>query len=160
LSRVNSNKLPGENEDKLGHPFVGPAGQLLDRIIAAAGWDRDDLYITNVVKCRAHDEGKNIQPNTVQIAACVGHLMQEIDMVKPKIILCLGSIAATTLIHPKFKITEEHGRWFEIRPGILAMAIYHPSYILHKGEGTPEQDKAKEEVWDDIQSVISKLEEI
>lgn len=152
--------MPGENEDKTGRPFVGPAGQLLDRIIAAAGWKREDLYITNIVKCRPHEDGKNMPPTTVQIAACMKHLTQEIEMVKPKIILCLGTTAAATLIHPKFKITEEHGCWFEIKPGVLAMAIYHPSYILHKGEGTPEQEKVKLEVWDDIQLVIEKLKEV
>jgi DNA polymerase len=151
---------PGEQEDKQQRPFVGPAGQLLDKILEAAGWDRGEIYLTNVAKCRPHVNGKNVQPNAQQIASCVRHLRAEIDMIKPKIVVCLGAVAANTLIHPKFKMTEEHGRWFEIAPGQYAMAIYHPSYLLRKGEGTDEQAEAKAEVWDDIQAVKAKMEEL
>jgi DNA polymerase len=151
---------PGEHEDRQRRPFVGPAGQLLDKILAAAEWGRSNLYLTNVVKCRAWADGKNIQPNSTEIAACMKHLRAEIEMVKPKIIVCLGAVAANALIHPRFKMTEEHGHWFEIAPGQLAIAIYHPSYLLHKGEGTEEQEEAKEAVWNDIQTIKAKMIEL
>lgn len=150
-------EAPGEHEEKLGRPFVGPSGQLLDRIIGAAGWNRSRIYLTNIIKCRPSHNGKNIQPNARQIAACSGHLKSEINAIKPRVVICLGSVAANTLIHPKFKITEEHGRWFEISQNVKAIAIYHPSYILYKGEGTQEQEDVKFEVWEDIQKVIQFL---
>ena len=153
-------EAPGEQESKEGRPFVGPAGQLLNKIIKSAKWKREDLYITNTIKCRPHVDNKNVQPNTEQIAACIKHLKDEIQIIKPKVVICLGSVAANTLIHPNFKISQEHGKWFEINEGIKAMAIFHPSYILHKGEGTNEEKAAKLLVWNDILKVISYLNSI
>ena len=106
---------PGEQEDLKGEPFVGPAGKLLDDMLAMIGLDRSRVYIANIVKCRPP---KNRDP-------------------KPKIIVCLGRIAATALIDPDFRITREHGQWFD-RDGRRIMATYHPSALLRDMSKRPE----------------------
>ena len=135
---------PGEHEDREGVPFIGPGGELLTKALEAAGWNREDLYITNIVKCHTEE---NRKPTTSEIAACFQHIKKEIDVVQPRIIITLGSMAANTLIHPDFKITQENGHWFELNPETRAMAIYHPSYLLRLGEGTERQKQAKWEVF-------------
>lgn len=141
-------QAPGEIENDTGKPFVGPAGQLLDKILEAAGWKRDDVYITNVVHCYPENDR---QPNITEIANCRGYLNQEIGLVNPEVIICLGSIAANTLIHPDFKITKEHGKWFQDKDGRKMMAVFHPAFILRKqGE---EQLAAKKMVWKAIKDV-------
>jgi uracil-DNA glycosylase len=148
---------PGENEDATGLPFVGRAGKLLDDILAAVNLSRQDVYITNIVKCRpAVEEGgrlKNRQPRASEIRACHPYLQGQIEAIKPKIILCLGSPAAKTVIDKDFKITRDRGKWYELEGGIKAMATFHPAYILRqRGE---DLQRTKRLVWKDIQAVYA-----
>src|SRR3712207_7752845 len=108
---------PGENEDATGLPFVGRAGKLLDDILAAVDLTRQDVYLTNIVKCRAAvEEGgrmKNRQPRTGEVRACNIYLQGQMEAIRPKIILCLGGPAAKTVIDKDFRITKDRGRWYE-----------------------------------------------
>lgn len=130
-------EAPGTQEDKLGRPFVGPAGRLLDEGLKHAGIDRNDVYITNVVKCRPVRlvEGKksNRTPSMKEINAWLGLLLKELEVISPKIIVCLGGIAASALIHSDFAMKAEHGKWFDGPLGTRAMATFHPAYILRTG---------------------------
>ncbi len=118
---------PGENEDLQGEPFVGRAGKLLDDMLRIIDLDRKkNIYIANIVKCRPP---KNRDPLGVEQEACIPWLREQIELVRPKIIVCLGRIAAMVLIKSDFKITQEHGRVFEI-DGIKHMALYHPAALL------------------------------
>lgn len=141
---------PGAVEDQCGIPFSGPAGQLLNSIVKKLGWDRNQIYITNVLKCRTDETNRN--PTKAEAAACFQHLKKEIELVKPKVLVCWGSVAASTLIHPDFKITQENGHWFDVH-GVRAIAAYHPAYVLRLGDKTPAQKKAKWEVWEAMQKV-------
>jgi uracil-DNA glycosylase len=141
---------PGETEDKQGMPFVGSSGELFNKAIAAIGWKREDLYITNILKC--HPEG-NRNPTTEEIASCYRHLQKEIQTIKPKVIVAMGSIAASTLIHPDFKITKENGHWFEVDDNTRAIAVYHPSYILRLGDGSQRQNAAKWEMFNALKKI-------
>ena len=125
---------PGEQEDLRGEPFVGPAGLLLDDMLAMIGLDRSRVYIANIVKCRP-PHNRDPQPN--EQAACRGWLDRQIALIQPKRIVCLGRIAAMALIDPGFRITREHGRWFE-RDGRRIMATYHPSALLRDPGKRPE----------------------
>ena len=125
---------PGEQEDLQGEPFVGPAGKLLDDMLAMIGLDRSRVYIANVVKCRP-PHNRDPQPN--EQAACRGWLDRQIELIQPKLIVCLGRIAAMALIDPGFRITREHGQWFE-RGGRRIMATYHPSALLRDPSKRPE----------------------
>lgn len=141
---------PGENEDAQGLPFVGPSGELLDKIIRSIGWKREEIYITNVLKCRTDATNRN--PTKAEIASCYQHLKKEIELVKPKVIVCWGSIAANTLIHPDFKITHEHGVWFENYDARL-IAMFHPAYLLRLAGKDKQELDAKTRVWEAIQKV-------
>jgi uracil-DNA glycosylase family protein len=146
---------PGENEDATGLPFVGRAGKLLDDILAAVDLTRDNVYLTNTVKCRAAvEEGgrmKNRQPKTSEIRACNPYLQGQMEAVKPSIILCLGGPAAKTLIDKDFKITKDRGKWYDLDNGAKAMATFHPAYVLRqRGD---DLDNTKRLVWKDIQNV-------
>lgn len=143
-------EAPGEHEDAQGIPFVGRGGELLNKAIEAVGWQRDELYITNVVKCRPPNNRNVTQP---EVAACFQHLKEEIAVVRPKVIIALGALAASTLIHPDFKITQENGHWFELSEGTRGLAVYHPSYLLRLGDGTTRQNQAKWEVFNAFQKV-------
>jgi uracil-DNA glycosylase len=148
---------PGENEDATGLPFVGRAGKLLDDILAAVNLTRQDVYITNIVKCRpAVEEGgrlRNRQPRASEIRACHPYLQGQIEAIKPKIILCLGGPAAKTVIDKDFKITRDRGKWYDLEGGIKAMATFHPAYILRqRGE---DLQRTKRLVWKDIQAVYA-----
>jgi DNA polymerase len=150
---------PGENEDATGLPFVGRAGKLLDDILAAVNLTRKDVYITNIVKCRAAvQEGermKNRQPRAGEIRACNPYLQGQIEAVKPEVILCLGGPAAKTVIDKDFRITKDRGKWYEV-DGIRAMATFHPAYVLRqRGE---DLDRAKRAVWKDIQAVYTEYQ--
>ena len=125
---------PGEQEDRQGEPFVGPAGKLLDDMLAMIGLDRRRVYIANVVKCRPPH---NRDPQPDEQAACRGWLDRQIELIQPKLIVCLGRIAARALIDPGFRITREHGQWFE-RGGRRIMATYHPSALLRDVSKQPE----------------------
>jgi len=125
---------PGQREDELGVPFVGRAGQLLDDMLAMIGLDRTKVYIANTVKCRPP---QNRDPLNVEQAACAGWLERQRALLQPKIIVCLGRIAAKELIKEDFKITQEHGQWFE-RQGVAMTAIYHPAALLRDVDKRPE----------------------
>jgi DNA polymerase len=146
---------PGENEDATGLPFVGRAGKLLDDILAAVDLTRQDVYLTNIVKCRAAvEEGgrmKNRQPRTGEIKACNIYLQGQTEAIRPKIILCLGGPAAKTIIDKDFRITKDRGKWYELDGGIKAMATFHPAYVLRQ-RGDDLQN-TKRLVWKDIRSV-------
>ncbi len=125
---------PGEQEDLQGVPFVGPAGKLLDDMMEIIGLDRSKVYIANIVKCRPP---RNRDPLPEEQQACIGWLFRQIELVDPKIIVFLGRIAATAFIKPDFRITKEHGQWFDVM-GRPAMAIYHPSALLRDVSKRPE----------------------
>lgn len=125
---------PGEQEDIQGIPFVGPAGKLLDSMLEMIDLDRTKVYIANVVKCRPPN---NRDPMNVEKDACRGWLNRQIKLLEPKIIVCLGRIAAMEIIKEDFRITKEHGQWFE-RDGILYIATYHPSALLRDLTKRPE----------------------
>ncbi|MGI6029253.1 MAG: uracil-DNA glycosylase [Candidatus Heteroscillospira sp.] len=125
---------PGEQEDLRGEPFVGPAGMLLDDMLACIDLDRSMIYIANMVKCRPP---RNRDPLQVEQDACAPWLQAQLELIRPKIIVCLGRIAAMGMIRPDFRITREHGQWFE-RGGVDYMAIYHPSALLRDPTRRPE----------------------
>ena len=124
---------PGANEDEQGLPFVGAAGRLLDDMLAMIGLTRESVYITNIVKCRPP---QNRDPLNTEKDACIGYLRRQVAMMRPKIIVCLGRIAAAELIKPDFKITQEHGQFFEKR-GVQMMALYHPAALLRDSSKKP-----------------------
>lgn len=126
---------PGENEDLQGEPFVGRAGKLLDDMLSIIGLSRrENIYIANMVKCRPP---KNRDPEKDEKAACIGYLEAQIRAIAPKIIVCLGRIAAMAFIGDDFKITRDHGKWYE-RDGIRVMAVYHPAALLRDPRKKPE----------------------
>ena len=125
---------PGEQEDLQGEPFVGPAGKLLDVMMEIIGLDRTQVYIANIVKCRPP---RNRDPLPDEQSACIGWLHRQIALVDPKIFVFLGRIAAMAFIKPDFRITKEHGQWFDV-DGRKAMAIYHPSALLRDPSKRPE----------------------
>ena len=125
---------PGEQEDLKGEPFVGPAGQLLDDMLSIIGLGRHNCYIGNIVKCRPP---QNRDPQQTEQEACIGWLRMQTKLLRPKIIVCLGRIAAMKLIKEDFKITREHGQWFE-KGGIWFFAMYHPSALLRDVSKRPE----------------------
>lgn len=117
---------PGQQEDLKGEPFVGPAGQLLDDMLSIIGLGRHNCYITNIVKCRPP---QNRDPLPAEQEACMPFLRWQTRLLRPKIIVCLGRIAAMRLIKEDFKISREHGQWVE-KGGMLFTALYHPSALL------------------------------
>ena len=126
---------PGEQEDLKGEPFVGPAGQLLDDMLSIIDLDRNqNCYIANIVKCRPP---RNRDPMDTEQEACIDFLRNQIALLQPKIIVCLGRIAATKLIREDYRITREHGQWVEMN-GIWMIAIYHPSALLRDVSKRPE----------------------
>ena len=140
---------PGEQEDLQGEPFVGPAGKLLDDMMSIIDLDRTNSYIANIVKCRPP---RNRDPLETEQEACIGYLRNQVALIKPKIIVCLGRIAAMKLIREDFRITREHGTWVN-RNGIWMTAIYHPSALLRDMTKRPE-------TFDDLLSIRQKLQEL
>ena len=125
---------PGEQEDLKGEPFVGAAGKLLDDMMSIIDLDRTNCYIANIVKCRPPH---NRDPQEDEQDACIGYLRNQVALIKPKIIVCLGRIAAKRIISQDFRITREHGQWTE-KNGTWMMAIYHPSALLRDVSKRPE----------------------
>ena len=119
-------EAPGANEDKQGEPFVGRAGKLLDDMLAMIGLDRSRIYITNSVKCRPP---QNRDPLPEESAACMPWLRQQFQMIRPKIVVCLGRVAAQRMLDPGFSISRDHGKFFD-KQGTLFMATYHPAALL------------------------------
>ena len=140
---------PGQQEDLQGEPFVGPAGKLLDKMLASIGLDREKVYIANIVKCRPPG---NRDPHDDEQEACMNYLRYQLMLVKPKIIVCLGRIAATAIIDKDFKITRQHGQWTE-RKGYWFIATYHPSALLR-------DENKKRPAWEDLKLIRAKLDEI
>ena len=139
---------PGEQEDLKGEPFVGPAGKLLDDMMSIIDLNRENSYIANIVKCRPP---RNRDPLETEQDACIDYLRNQVALIKPKIIVCLGHIAAMRLIRPDFRITREHGSWTE-RNGIWITAMYHPSALLRDATKRPE-------TFDDLLSIREKIRE-
>jgi DNA polymerase len=137
---------PGADEDAQGLPFVGRAGKLLTQMIEAMGLERKDVYICNVVKCRPPE---NRAPEPDEVATCSPYLLRQIDVIQPRVIVCLGAVAAKTLLETNRGITQFRGQWLEWR-GRKLMATYHPAYLLRN-------PNAKGEVWKDLQKVMAEL---
>lgn len=137
---------PGADEDRLGRPFVGRAGQLLDKMIAAMQFKREEVYIANIVKCRPPG---NRTPTPDEAARCIGYLERQIRFVAPKAIVLLGATAATFLLDRHDGITKLRGSWTEYK-GIPVMPTYHPAFLLR-------QESAKREAWHDLQMVMAKF---
>jgi DNA polymerase len=142
-------EAPGANEDAQGEPFVGRAGKLLDDMLAMIGLDRSKIYITNSVKCRPP---QNRDPLNTEKDACRGYLRRQVELMRPKIIVCLGRISAAEIIKEDFKITQEHGQFFE-RGGIQMMALYHPAALLR-------DPRKKPETFEDLKRLQAKIREI
>ena len=140
---------PGQHEDEQGVPFVGRAGQLLDDMLEIIGLDRTKVYIANIVKCRPPN---NRDPLNVEQDACIGWLRRQTALLRPKVIICLGRIAAKVIIKEDFRITSEHGQWFQ-RGGVQMTAIYHPSALLRDVTKRPE-------TFEDLKSIQAKIREI
>ena len=127
-------EAPGATEDEQGLPFVGKAGQLLDDMLAMIGLHRSRIYITNSIKCRPPN---NRDPLNTEKDACAGYLQRQLQLMQPKIIVCLGRISAAEMIKQDFKITQEHGQFFE-KDGVLYTALYHPAALLRDPGKKPE----------------------
>ena len=141
---------PGQNEDEQGLPFVGRSGQLLDKYLFAIDLDRTkNCYIANIVKCRPP---QNRDPQPAESEACMPWLREQFRLLQPKIVVCLGRIAAQRLIDPNFRITGDHGRWL-FRDGTWYTALYHPSALLRDPSKRPE-------TFDDLLSLRAKMREI
>lgn len=140
---------PGEQEDLKGEPFVGAAGMLLDDMLSIIDLSRENCYIANIVKCRPP---RNRDPLETEQDACIGYLRNQVALIQPKIIVCLGRIAAVRIIRPDFRITREHGRWVE-KNGVWMSAIYHPSALLRDLTKRPE-------TFDDLLSLREKIKEL
>ena len=126
---------PGENEDLQGEPFVGRGGQMLDRLLAVVDLDRDrNIYIANIVKCRPPH---NRDPLPQEQECCIGYLRSQVAIIRPKILVCLGRIAACRIISPDFRVTKQHGQWF-VRSGVHMMGTYHPASLLRNPRQKPD----------------------
>ncbi len=148
-------EAPGQNEDETGLPFVGKAGQLLEKILASVNLDTDkNVYICNVNKCRPP---ANRVPTTEEMVACKPYLLEQIRLVDPKIILLTGATAVKSVTGDKRAITKIRGQWLEWE-GRLCMPIFHPSYLLRNPNR--EQGSPKWLMWQDIQTVRDKFDEI
>ena len=153
---------PGETEDELGRPFVGRAGQLLDRMLAAIGLPRADVYICNTVKCRPTLPGprgpRNRAPDAEEMANCRPFLDDQIEIVSPAVILALGAPAAKSFLGPDFAITKMRGRWYGGPREIPLMVTFHPAYVLRQTGG--EIEAVKRLVWNDLKAVRARLDEL
>jgi len=137
---------PGADEDAQGLPFVGRAGKLLTQMIEAMGLERQDVYICNVVKCRPPE---NRTPEDDEVSTCSPFLLRQLEVISPKVIVCLGAVAAKTLLRTNRGISQFRGQWLDYR-GSKLMATYHPAYLLRN-------PNAKGEVWKDLQKVMAVL---
>jgi uracil-DNA glycosylase family 4 len=138
---------PGADEDEQGFPFVGPAGQLLDRMISAMGIEREDVYVCNIVKCRPP---KNRAPEPEEMAACMPYLAEQLALIEPQVIVALGKTAVQGLFGTVEGITKIRGRWRLYQGRVAVMPTFHPAYLLR----TP---AAKREVWADLQAVLKQM---
>lgn len=142
-------EAPGEKEDLSGIPFVGAAGKLFDKYLYSVDIERESVYIANILKCRPP---KNRDPLPEEEDCCIEYLREQFKLLRPAIIVCLGRIAAMRLIKPDFKITKEHGQWFE-KNGVLMCAVYHPSALLR-------DPRKKDEMLEDMRQIKLRLDSI
>ncbi len=142
-------EAPGRQEDLTGTPFVGNSGQLFDKILETVDITRDEIYLTNIVKCRPPE---NRNPTETEKQACLPYLRNQVALIHPKIIVCLGRVAAQTIIRSDFKIAKEHGNFFE-RKGYFLTATYHPSALLR-------DPSKKMSVWEDFKAIKLKFDEL
>lgn len=140
---------PGRDEDLTGRPFVGRAGQLLDKMIAAIGLSREEVYIANVVKCRPP---QNRAPEMDEVAACMPYLRAQVGLIRPQVIVLLGSSALGAILGAEHRITRERGAWIE-RKGVFFMPTFHPAALLR-------DESKKRPVWEDLKKVRDKLQEL
>ena len=140
-------EAPGEKEDLSGIPFVGAAGKLLDKYLEAVGIDRNEVYIANILKCRPP---KNRDPLPAEQDKCIGYLREQVRLIRPKIIVCLGRIAAMRLISPDYKITKEHGTFVDIK-GFTMTAVFHPAALLR-------DPRRKEDMYTDMKKIKEYLD--
>lgn len=140
---------PGREEDLQGRPFVGPAGQLLNQMLASIGLSRQDVYIANIVKCRPPG---NRNPEDDEAAACLPYLRKQFALVRPRILVCLGAVAARYLYDPYVRITRDRGHWKE-RAGIQILPTYHPAALLR-------DERKKREAWEDLQSLRDRYQKL
>jgi DNA polymerase len=140
-------EAPGESEDLSGIPFVGRAGKLFDKYLEAVDIPRESVYIANMLKCRPP---KNRDPLPSEQDLCIEYLREQVRLIRPKLIVCLGRISAMRLIRPDFKITKEHGEWFK-KGDFEICAVYHPSLLLR-------DPRKKEDMLTDMKAVKAKLE--
>ena len=140
---------PGEQEDLQGVPFVGPAGKLLDDLMSIIDLNRQNSYIGNIVKCRPP---RNRDPQEAEQDACIGYLRNQVALIRPRIIVCLGRVAAKRIIREDYRITREHGQWVE-KNGVWMTAFYHPSALLRDASKRPE-------AFDDLIGLREKCREI
>lgn len=138
---------PGQQEDETGIPFVGKAGQLFDKILNAIDLKKEDVYIANIVKCRPPN---NRDPEENEKKACLPYLRNQVRLICPKIIVCLGRVAAQSIIDPSFRITRQRGSWFE-RKGFSITAVYHPSALLR-------DPSKKRTTWQDFKEIKRKYD--
>jgi uracil-DNA glycosylase family 4 len=152
---------PGENEDRLGRPFIGRAGELLEKMLAAIDLSREDVFICNTVKCRpTFDDGKRLRnraPEPQEMANCRPYLEEQIEIIRPRLILALGAPAAKSFMGEKFSISRQRGQWFEGPGGIPVIATFHPAYILRQTGG--ELTQMKRLVYDDLKAIRARLDE-
>ena len=147
-------EAPGADEDEQGEPFVGKAGQLLTKIIQATGLQRADVYIGNILKCRPDTPGQsagNRKPTTDEMATCIPYLHEQIDLIRPKVLVALGATAVEGLLGKTIGITKLRGTWKAYR-GIPLMPTYHPAYLLRN-----QAMSEKRKVWEDMLAVMEKL---
>ena len=142
-------EAPGEKEDLSGIPFVGAAGKLFDKYLYAVDIKREDIYIANMLKCRPPN---NRDPQSDEQDKCIEYLREQVRLLKPEIIVCLGRISAMRLIKPDFKITAEHGKWFSKGPFKMC-AVYHPSALLR-------DPRKKEDMLIDMKSIKEALNSV
>jgi DNA polymerase len=148
-------EAPGADEDEQGEPFVGKAGQLLTKIIQATGLQRSDVYIANILKCRPDTPGQaagNRKPTPDEMKTCIPYLHEQIDLIRPKVIVALGATAVEGLLGKTLGITKLRGNWQAYR-GIPMMPTYHPAYLLRN-----QAMSEKRRVWEDMLQVMEKLE--
>jgi uracil-DNA glycosylase family 4 len=148
-------EAPGADEDELGEPFVGRAGELLTKIIQATGLSRREVYIANILKCRPDTPGQNFgnrKPTPEEMATCIPYLHEQIDLIRPKVLVALGGVAIEALFGKGLGITKLRGQWQNYR-GTPLMPTYHPAYLLRN-----QSLSEKRKVWEDFLQVMAKLE--
>jgi DNA polymerase len=153
---------PGQHEDRTGTPFVGPAGRMFDEALAAAGIERAEVFVTNVVKHRPwvqnNGRRKNRAPKRSEIKACHQWLASELEIIQPDIICCLGAVAAKEILGKEFRLTQQRGEWFSSDFATHVIATIHPAFVLIQPEES--YSRWKDTLFSDIESVAEKLQSL